>query len=114
MHRQRSPATARAPAAQNTAEIAYWLKRGGVAPGSPKMRQLLAASPDPQTVKAHVLERLAWVDGLVEGRESYGVGLLIRRILDGDPPPAMRCESCLRLPDKLGWCQCDYESVVKR
>jgi hypothetical protein len=90
-----------------------WLTRGGIAPGSPKMREILAKKPDLQTVRAHVLERQACVRENEEGAPYYGVGLLIRRLLDGDPPPPMRCEVCLDLPDSRGWCRCDYEALIK-
>lgn len=94
--------------------LAAWLIRGGIGPTSVKMRELLAHDLDLAVVKAHVLEREACEAGLVEGRSGYAAGLLIRKLLDGDPPPPLRCEQCLQLPDKLGWCRCDYDSVIKR
>jgi hypothetical protein len=95
-------------------KLMFWLKRGGIAPGSPKMREIMALKPDLETVKAHVLERQALVRENSENKSYYGVGLLIRKLLDGDPPPPMRCETCLELPDHRGWCLCDYEEVMKR
>ena len=43
-------------------------------------RQLLAADLDLDTVRAHV-------DYRVNHPNEVSVGLLIRRLLDGDPPP---------------------------
>jgi hypothetical protein len=94
-------------------DLKAWLTRGGIAPGSPKMREILAQKPDLQTVMAHVLERQASVRENEAGAPTYGVGLLIRKLLDGDPPPPMRCETCLELPDSRGWCRCDYDALIK-
>lgn len=94
--------------------VKAWLIRGGVAPNSAKMRELLAHNLDLATVRAHVLERQAYDAGLVDGRVEFNAGLLIRKLLDGDPPPPLRCQDCLRLPDRLGMCGCDYETIIKR
>jgi hypothetical protein len=94
--------------------MAYWLERGGIGRKTPKMRELLASDLDLETVKAHVLERLAWEAGLTGDGPPYTPGLLITKLLAGDPPPLMRCEECLALPDKLGLCRCDYDLLVRR
>ena len=94
--------------------MAYWLERGGIGRKTPKMRELLASDLDLETVKAHVLERLAWEAGLIREGPPYSPGLLITKLLSGDPPPPMRCEHCLALPDKLGLCRCDYDLLVRR
>ena len=94
--------------------MAYWLERGGIGRKTPKMRELLASDLDLETVKAHVLERLAWEAGLIREGPPYSPGLLITKLLSGDPPPRMRCEQCLALPDKLGLCRCDYDLLVHR
>lgn len=78
------------------------------------MRELLARDLDIETVKAHVLERLAWEAGLIAEGPPYKPGLLIHKLLSGDPPPPMRCEDCLRPPDKQGLCACDYEILIRR
>ena len=95
-------------------ELRAWLMRGGIGRNSPKMRQLLAAGLNLDTVKAHVLERTACEQGLVKECDGYGIGLLIRRLEDGDPPPPLRCADCLHRPDRLGLCRCDYDEIVKR
>lgn len=85
-------------------DVAYWLRRAGVGPTSRKYRQLLAAGLDPETVRAHALERLAKPD-------LVPVGLLIVRLLDGDPAPAPRCPECYLPLDSFGRCTgpfCDY------
>lgn len=108
---------ARAPSSPNDSRqrvLKEWLVRGGIAPNSPKMRDLLARNLNLQAVQAHVLERQACEAGLVNGRPTFGAGLLIRKLLDGDPPPPLRCRNCLRLPDRLGMCGCDYETLIKR
>jgi hypothetical protein len=94
--------------------LAEWLVKGGVGPGSPKMGELLAAGLELETVKAHVLERLAWMAGRLPDTEDYRPGLLIYRLLNDHPPPPMRCELCLGLPDKLGLCACDYDQLIRR
>ena len=91
-----------------------WLVRGGIGRKTPKMRQLLASDLDLETVKAHVLERMAWEAGLIADSQPYKPGLLIHKLLSGDPPPAMRCEDCLRLPNQQGLCGCDYELHMRR
>ena len=78
------------------------------------MRELLASDLDLETVKAHVLERLAWEAGLITDGPPYKPGLLILKLLSGDPPPPMRCEDCLRLPNQQGLCGCDYEILMQR
>jgi hypothetical protein len=94
--------------------LAYWLVKGEIGRKTPKMRELLAADLDLETVKAHVLERLAWQAGLIGEGSSYSAGLLITKLLGGDPPPPMRCEKCLGLPNKNGLCRCDFEAVIQR
>ena len=81
--------------------IKAWLERGGVGPNSPQMQQLMAKQLDVDYVKAHVLERLAQVQG---GNNRFGAGLLITRLSAGDAPPAMRCEECLKIEHE---CNCD-------
>jgi hypothetical protein len=79
------------------AAVTYWLRRAGVGANSPKYRQLAAAGLDPHTVRAHALERLACPD-------TIPVGLFIRKLEDGDPPPAPRCPDCYRQLDDYGNC----------
>jgi hypothetical protein len=110
--RSENEKNSRVPASAGS--LMFWLTRGGIAPGSPKMREILSLKPELETVKAHVLERQALVRENSEIASHYGVGLLIRKLLDGDPPPPMRCETCLELPDHRGWCLCDYEAVMTR
>jgi hypothetical protein len=94
--------------------ICAWLIQGGVGAHSPKMEELLRRNLDPRAVKAHVLERLACVQGLVQEKPDYAVGLLIRKLEDGDPAPQLRCEQCLELPNRNGLCRCDYADIIKR
>lgn len=89
--------------ADNQEEVRAWLERAGVGSRSPKMRRLLAAGLSARYVQAHVLEReyrLRW--HLVKPGD-FRVGLLIRRLEDGDPAPPMRCPVCLEeLPCRYG------------
>lgn len=95
-------------------EVAHWLIRGGIGRNSPKMKQLLSMELDPEHVKAHVLEKLAWQEGLEEEERPFKTGLLIRKLEDGDEAPALRCETCLKRPNAQGWCRCDYDALIKR
>jgi hypothetical protein len=104
----------RAPADMRQKVLAEWLVRGGIGRKSAKMRELLASDLDLEDVKAHVLERLAWEAGLIPDSPAFSPGLLITKLLAGDPPPLMRCERCLHLPNKVGLCHCDYEMLVQR
>lgn len=61
-------------------KISDLLVEGGIGPGSKMYLQLLAADLDLDTVRAHV-------DYRVNHPNEVSVGLLIRRLLDGDPPP---------------------------
>lgn len=84
--------------------IATWLQRAGVGEKSAKYRELLAAGLDWRTVRAHALERLAQP-------QRVQVGLFIRRLLDGDPPPAPRCPRCYSPLNDYGQCSslpCGY------
>lgn len=71
-------------------EVKEWLMRGGVAPGSPKMRELLAAGLDPQYVKAHVLEQ----EFHLKMGQPHPASYLITSLSYGEPAPLMRCEAC--------------------
>ncbi len=55
------------------------------------------AGLDWRTVRAHALERLAQPDRI-------WVGLFIKRLLEGDPPPAPRCPRCYSPLNDYGWC----------
>ncbi len=77
--------------------VAEWLRRAGVGEKSQKWRELLAADLDWHTVRAHALERLADPDRI-------WVGLFIKRLLEGDPPPAPRCPRCYSHLNDYGWC----------
>lgn len=84
--------------------VATWLQRAGVGEKSRKYRELLAADLDWHTVRAHALERLAQP-------QRIQVGLFIRRLLDGDPPPAPRCPNCYSPLNEYGQCSsilCGY------
>lgn len=80
-----------------------WAVKAGVAGFSPKMIEILEMDPDPETVRAHALDRLATVQ---LGDHSYGPGLFIHKILTGEPAPPARCETCLQLE---GGCICDLD-----
>ncbi len=83
-------------ASNDAAQIAHMLTAAGIGRNSAKMRALLAARPPVDYVRAHVTARAA---ALKRG-EEYSVGLLITRLLDGDPAPVApgcrcgRCEDC--------------------
>lgn len=92
------------PAPPFDERVATWLRRAGVGEKSQKWRELLAADLDWHTVRAHALERLAQPN-------EIRVGLFIRRLLDGDPPPAPRCPQCYKPLNEYGQCPgffCDY------
>lgn len=80
-----------------------WAVTAGVAGFSSKMIEILEMDPDPETVRAHALDRLAAV---AHGDHSYGPGLFIHKILTGEPAPPARCETCLQLE---GGCICDLD-----
>lgn len=91
---------------RNFSELADWLTKGGVAPGSRKMASLLALGYSLDYIKAHVLEHLhelaSWErDG--NGRKP-GTGTLIYRLEHGWSSPPMRCEECLRTERE---CRCN-------
>lgn len=95
---------------RNFSELADWLERGGVAPGSRKMAFLLALGHSLDYIKAHVLEHLhelaTWErDG--NGRKP-GTGTLIYRLEHGWPSPLMRCEQCLRTERE---CRCVHNQI---
>lgn len=75
------------------------LVAAGVGARSKKMTELLEMQLDPEHVRAFVADRAAL---------GYPVGHLIRKLLDGDPPPPARCRHCGRLQDA---CYC---SVITR
>lgn len=91
-----------------------WLIRAGLGPASAKMRLLLSLGLDPEVVAAHVLEYLAVQQGLVATARPYALGLLIRRLQDGDAAPPRRCAVCLGLPNRLGLCRCEVADRVRR
>ena len=105
--------------AENT--VLDWLVRGGIAPGSPKMRLLVQKIQSPAYAKAHVLEHLherrEW-QRHKNGREP-GTGTLIYRLEHDWPPYPMRCPDCLAVEKD---CRChgryyippEWEGVVKR
>ena len=82
--------------------VETWLIHGGIGRNSTKLRHLIELDMDPEYVKAHVLERLA----IIEQPDGawFHTGLLIRRLLDGDAAPPMRCPDCLRIERS---CICD-------
>lgn len=95
---------AHTPTPASDPRVATWLRRAGVGEKSKKWGELVAADLDWRTVRAHALERLAQPD-------SIWVGLFIRRLLDGDPPPAPRCPQCYKPLNDYGQCpgfMCDY------
>lgn len=77
--------------------VATWLRRAGVGEKSQKWSELMAAGLDWRTVRAHALERLAQPNRI-------WVGLFIKRLLEGDPPPAPRCPRCYSPLNDYGWC----------
>lgn len=84
--------------------VATWLSRAGVGEKSKKWSELMAAGLDWRTVRAHALERLAQP-------QRVQVGLFIRRLIDGDPPPAPRCPRCYSPLNDYGQCRslmCSY------
>ncbi len=66
--------------------IAELLTAAGIGRNSPAMRALLAAGLSADYVRAHIA---AW-----KRDNGAGVGLLIRRMLDGDAAPVCRCGRC--------------------
>lgn len=83
---------------KNSDLVAHWLRRAGVGERSRKWRELMALNLDWQYVRAHALERLANPDRIWPG-------LLINRLLDGDPPPPEpRCPKCYTILNNYGWC----------
>lgn len=99
--------------------VEAWLIRGGIGQNSPKMRRLLEQDFDPEYVKAHVLERLATIARPDGG--WFQTGMLIRKLMDGDAAPPMRCEECLEYESR---CRCGnglrsqipdrYKDIIKR
>jgi len=77
--------------------VAEWLRRAGVGEKSQKWVELMSAGLNWRTVRAHALERLADPDRI-------WVGLFIKRLLEGDPPPAPRCPRCYSHLNDYGWC----------
>ena len=77
--------------------VATWLRRAGVGGKSQKWAELMAAGLNWRTVRAHALERLSDPDRI-------WVGLFIKRLLEGDPPPAPRCPRCYSHLNDYGWC----------
>lgn len=82
-------------ASRDAAQIADLLTGAGIGRNSAKMRALLAARLSLDYVRAHVDARAA----ALERGEEYSAGLLITRLLDGDPAPAVacrcgRCDAC--------------------
>lgn len=71
------------------------LATAGIGYSSPKMKQLCNQLTDLDYVTAHVLEARA---------TNTPAGLLIRKLLDGDPAPPLRCDVCLALPNR---CLCN-------
>lgn len=102
------------PLSARQKEVRRWLLKGGVGSRSPVLAELLALDLEPRQVMAHVLERLAWEEGLVPEQARYPVGLLVTRLRDGDPPPPMRCPDCLSLKNAHGLCRCELEALIKR
>jgi hypothetical protein len=78
----------------------------GIGERSPALRSLLDLDLDEQYVEAHVLEFLAVRDGVAESLRPFTTGLLIRRLMDGDVAPLMRCGECLVVPNRAGICRC--------
>jgi hypothetical protein len=78
--RNSRPSSSSSRNAEIDRKISDLLVEGGIGPGSKMYRQLLAADLDLDTVRAHV-------DYRVNHPNEVSVGLLIRRLLDGDPPP---------------------------
>lgn len=81
------------------------LAAAGIGANSQGMRDLLAAEIPISRAEAWLRywdwwkrQRERQPSGLVDGRDVFSAGLLIRVLLDGDPAPAARCEECLELP----------------
>lgn len=103
-HHNGNSGTTIAPPHPTDPRVAHWLQRAGVGEKSRKYRELLNADLDWHTVRAHALERLAQP-------QRVQVGLFIRRLLDGDPPPAPRCPDCYSPLNDYGQCSsilCGY------
>ena len=84
--------------------VATWLRNAGVGEKSKKWGELMSAGLDWRTVRAHALERLAQPNRI-------WVGLFIKRLLEGDPPPAPRCPRCYAALNDYGTCRslmCSY------
>lgn len=69
--------------ASENREIAQMLIATGIGRRSPKLQAILDAGLDAAYVQAHVDARAA----AIAAGEEYSVGLLITRLLDGDPAP---------------------------
>ena len=87
------------------------LQSAGIGRDSPAMHQLLAAKLDQDQVNAWLnyfhwwhKQRKQHPNQLVDGRQNFTAGLLIKILLDGDAAPAARCHECLELPSD---CYCD-------
>lgn len=98
-------------AVRNFSELADWLERGGVAPGSRKMASLLALGYSLDYIKAHVLEHLHELASWERDRNGRkpGTGTLIHRLEHGWPSPIMRCEGCLRTERE---CRCSGRNPI--
>lgn len=91
-------------AAGDNKAVFEWLLRAGVGKRSKKMRELLELELSEEHVAAFVLDREAAIAsaqskarGGVDPQTVYPTGHLIRKLLDGDPVPPMRCEDCLQV-----------------
>lgn len=80
------------------------LASAGVGANSKGMRDILSAEVEVERAAAWVTywrwwkrERKRRPGQSVDGRAYFTAGLLIRVLLDGDEPPAERCEGCLEL-----------------
>lgn len=94
--------------------VLAWLTRAGIGARSEKMAELLALNLDPHVVTAHVLDFLAFLRGIEDAPPRHSCGLLIKMLADGDPPPPLRCRTCLRRKNASGSCYCEVEAVVER
>lgn len=110
-----SPLPGRKAAAEAAAEgggVRKILLAQGIGPDSRAMRELIGRyAGNPEYIAAHCRAR----DAALQRGEQYGVGLLIRRLLDGDPAPTLErcrcgtCSDCLR-----GQVPAAYEGLVMR
>ena len=93
--------------------VRHWLLLAGIGRNSPALKRILRLQPEIDYVAAHVLEFLAVRSGVAEWPRPFSTGLLIRRLLDGDAAPQMRCPDCLVVESPRG-CKCYWDDVIMR